>query len=482
MVFAIRAGLFPGVTNDDAEQLLLSQVLAWGYDLRNPPLFTWFVVAMQQITGVSVFATEAVKFALLFLTYALIYRSARIILRDNLLAALAALSSLAVFQFLWDAVINYSHTVLLAAALAALLYAILRLGERKDWASYILIGLTLGVGILGKYSFIAFAAALLAAAMWDRNLRQCVLSPKFLVSLALALVIVSPHLSWLMAARQVGELALPGAESWTLSPSAIPNLGQFAVQYAAFFGPLAILLGVIFHQAFAPLRPDTAPGGRRLLAIALAILTIGVVIFVVGFNAPVFRPRYMVIFAVFPMFLFVCFDPGKMAEKQINRYVLTLGVLALLVPATLLAAYVGDPGYRCKRCYLHVNYPAIAQKLRQAGFKTGTIGSLDRKYPLSGGLRPAFPGARIYSWKFTGFLAPPPRAAGQCLLIWSVTGDAGQDQLNEAFVLSDAKRRFRVSPAAFGPSLRLRQKLKMSDTRAVEFGYILAPKGAGDCR
>lgn len=488
VVFLIRAGLFPGVTNDDAEQLLLSQAMAWGYGTRNPPMFTWFVVATQQITGVSVFATEAVKFALLFLTYALIYRSARIILRDNLLAALAALSLLAVYQFLWDAIINYSHTMLLAAASAAFLYAVLRLGERQDWSSYLLLGLTLGIGLLGKYSFIFFAVALLAAAIVDKDLRRCLLNGKALLSLALAFLIIAPHIAWLVENWYFRELSGPNIpEPVVLSLSL--SLLSFVKQLAVFFGPVFLLLLLNFRRGFTLLSIGTSPlaSPRNLLGITLAIMSIGIVLSlmlfnVLGFNLPVFKLRYMVIFATFPMFLFVCFDPGRMGAKQINRYVLTLAGLALLVPVLLLAAYVGDPRYRCKRCYLHVNYPAIAETLRQAGFKTGTILSLDQKFPLSGGLRPYFPGARMFSWKFPTFLAPPSRTAGQCLLIWSVTGDVRQDRQNEAFVRSDAKRRFRVDPEPLGPSRRIRQTLIMSDSRTVEFGYILAPKGAGDCR
>lgn len=500
IVFLIRAGLFPGVTNDDAEQLLLSQAMAWGYGTRNPPLFTWLVIAMQQIVGVSVFATEAVKFALLFLTYALIYRTARLIFRDSLLAALAALSLLAVYQFLWDAVINYSHTVLLAAASAAFLYAILRLGERKDMTSYLLIGLVLGIGILGKYNFIAFAVTLIVVAMTDKQMRRCLISAKALLSLALALLVVMPHLLWVLenpAAfgfvprfTSADFLSLFDGGVGNDQPSAmagrqwaVKSLGSFVQHYVLFFGPLGLLLFLNFRKAFAPFRLDAAPiGHRRLLGIAFAILTIGVAIYVVAFNAPEFRPRYMVIFAVFPMFLFACFDPVKMGERQINRYVLSLALLALLVPVVLLAAYLGDPRYRCKRCYLHVNYPAIAETLSQAGFETGTILSLDRKYPLSGGLRPYFPGARIFSWKFPTHVPPPSRTAGQCLLIWSVTGDVRQDRRNEAFVRRDAKRWLHVNAAALGPSQRFRHKLLMSDDRAVEFGYILVPEGTGDCR
>jgi len=41
----LRATLFPGTGGDDGEQLIFAQEFAWGYQARNPPLYTWLVIA-----------------------------------------------------------------------------------------------------------------------------------------------------------------------------------------------------------------------------------------------------------------------------------------------------------------------------------------------------------------------------------------------------------------------------------------------------
>ena len=52
-VFLARAVPFPGSSDDTAELLLHSQYFAWGYELKNPPLMSWLVIAAQQLFGVS---------------------------------------------------------------------------------------------------------------------------------------------------------------------------------------------------------------------------------------------------------------------------------------------------------------------------------------------------------------------------------------------------------------------------------------------
>ena len=65
----IRATLFPGTGGDDGEQLIFSQFFAWGYQVRNPPLYTWLVMAVSQVTGPNLWAVNIVKFSLLYAMY-----------------------------------------------------------------------------------------------------------------------------------------------------------------------------------------------------------------------------------------------------------------------------------------------------------------------------------------------------------------------------------------------------------------------------
>ncbi len=94
-LFAFRGFLFPAASGDDAEQLLFSQSFAWGYDLRNPPLYTWLVIASQQIFGVTIHSVAFVKFTAMFLMYFFLRHGALSVLGEGRLASVAALSPLA---------------------------------------------------------------------------------------------------------------------------------------------------------------------------------------------------------------------------------------------------------------------------------------------------------------------------------------------------------------------------------------------------
>ncbi len=63
VLFVVRAYLFPGASEDDAEQLFVAQAFAWGYKPKQPPLYTWLVLASQWILGVGIPAVSMVKFS-----------------------------------------------------------------------------------------------------------------------------------------------------------------------------------------------------------------------------------------------------------------------------------------------------------------------------------------------------------------------------------------------------------------------------------
>ena len=73
---AVRVSVSPALKWDEAEQMLWSQQLAWGYGAQ-PPLYTWLQWALNLVFGPSVLALSLLKHALLALTYALMYLAGR---------------------------------------------------------------------------------------------------------------------------------------------------------------------------------------------------------------------------------------------------------------------------------------------------------------------------------------------------------------------------------------------------------------------
>ena len=52
VLFVARAYLFPGASEDDAEQLFFAQAFAWGYKPKQPPLYTWLVLIGELVIRV----------------------------------------------------------------------------------------------------------------------------------------------------------------------------------------------------------------------------------------------------------------------------------------------------------------------------------------------------------------------------------------------------------------------------------------------
>ncbi len=488
VIFLIRALLFPGAPYDAAEQLLYSQTFASVYDLHNPPLFTWLVIAAQKVFGVTIFSFAAVKFTLLLLTYVFVYRSAQEILEDDRLAALAALSLLAFYEFAWVAVVKYSHSVLLTTMCAATFYALLRVGSRADLRAYIALGVVAGLGLISKYNFALFLSALILAAMCDRDLRAALLHRRILVSIAISAAVMAPHYHWFIEnwgalTREAGGVFRTSSDGGFFGDF-VMRLKVIAKAYLDFFVPLVVLLPLFFWRAFTPL-PAGAPRSvrlRRVLGISLVLMTAVTVIGVLAFGASRIEIRYLYVFILFPIYFFARVQAAGPSEKAVNRFSAVLMFCAVLVLGTLVATYAADP-LRCKKCFHHIPYAAFAKDLRRAGFTGGTILTMYRPLPIGGNLRPYFPDSRIVDLdrRYARFAPPAPAAPGQCLIIWDL--DLAFSQLHiRPELLAEARKRFGVDVDLTSRFEILTRPMPMSKDRWVRFGFILMPEGSGTCR
>ena len=486
LLWALRVALFPGASQDDAEQMLLSQAWAWGYDLANPPLFTWLVIAVERLVGISVAAVEGVKFAALAATYLLIYATGRQVLRDDRLAMLSALSLLAIYYVAWDAVLSYSHSVLLTTACAATFLALLRLDRAPALSSYALLGLCLGLGGLTKYNFALVATALAIAAMTDADLRRRLLDPRIALTVAIAAAIAAPHGIWLLdrlggAGALVSERLYAGEQA---SHLVRVGHGLFDVTQSTigFLSPLWILLLLFFPRAYRPLKDGDRETARyhRVLTVYLCAIVGLIVVIVMAVGATRVRTSYMFVLILFPVFFFARVQAIAAGPAALRRFGLAMAALAALVPAGLVAKDVIDPS-RCRKCYLHVPYGEIADALRAAGFETGTIFAWLHRHYIGGNLRPHFPAARIVGMKHRGFVPPATGDSGQCLLIWDADQPSDPAAI-KASVVGEAARLFGAEIDESATVHEIMRPIGDSAERRINLRYILVKDGSGGCR
>jgi hypothetical protein len=257
--------------------------------------------------------------------------------------------------------------------------------------------------------------------------------------------------------------------------SALDALGQFGKAVLAFPQPLVVLFaivlgGTLLRAVRAGPMPDAVPVLGTLLAtgIALHLLLIPV------YGGVDFSERWMIaVMLPLPLLLFAALQPAPPGPGTLRAWLALLAALALagLVARVVVQNRGGD---ECGRCRTQIPFTALADQLRDAGFRDGTI--LADGFHLAGNLRWPFPDARVVEGLGLIEVFGPPRA-GACLIAWPE--DAGPTMPDR---LRDAAARLGVDLATAGAEGTARALIPGSQTRAYGVVWRLWPDGSGDCR
>jgi len=483
--FLFRGLLYPGAPGDDAEQLLFSQVFRWGYDIVNPPLYTWLLIAAQKVTGVTVWSVSLIKFPAYWLIFHFLYQLARQAIDRPGLAGAAALSPLWLYYVAWDAVQTYSQTVLATALIVALITAMMRLRTAGTLLAYILFGTVLGLGLLSKYTFGLTAVALLLAGLIYPPYRSCVLNIRMLAALVVAAILFAPHGFWLLHHADVIAGAVAGkfemGEAAEIPGDRLTGMINLIISAFNFASPLWLVLLLFFWR---PLRSrwhrheTIAPEIKLLTLFNLAALGL-LVLFVLVFEASQIRTHYMFVFITFPLVVFGWIKADLTTGGGLRAYRISLIVMALLLVTGGAVKYLTEP-LRCKRCQLLLPSSDIADRIRETGFTGGTIFAYYFPHDLAGNLRSVFPNTRIVSSKYPDITRPISEKPGQCLIIWmpapaGVMDAHGMAQLANNELAADI-------PLKDFPVQSLPFRFDRTTDRLDKLNYMLFQPGRGTCR
>ncbi len=481
--FAIRFVVSPTLGFDDSEQALLGQHLALGYRFRQPPLYSWLIWASEQAFGYTLFAVTLVNYGLQALCYLFLYLAARRALGDELRAALALFSFALIYVFAYYALHDLTHTVAVAALIAANLYFLIGLVQRGGWPDALLFGLTLGLGALSKYNFLIYVAALLLAAALLPQLRRRVYGARGLIALALAVAINLPYLLWWMTgdhslfdltAKVVSADAAGGAGDWFARRW--QGLVSLLLAIVDFPLPFVVVFAILFPEAI--LRRTAAPdpdGLRRYFALHM-VFGLGLMLLaVLVFGASSFKSRWFhPILMLLPLYLFARLDPAALPWRRVQLFIAVAGLATLVaMGGRFLEDYLRERN--CRICRAHWPIAEIGEELAAAGFRRGTI--LVMHHHAGGNLLGVFPDSRILEPSFPITAFPPDPVADQCLLLW----DEDQSTLPKhmANYLANylnagvgERPRDGVISAPFGPD----------DERRYGLSYALIEGGVADCR
>jgi len=392
---AIRVAISPSLKWDEAQQILWTQQLQWGYGAQ-PPLYTWLQWCVNQILGPSVLALALLKHALIVLTCVFMGLAGRELMGRR--AAWWAAASLFLLPPLgWDAINDRPHTVLVTAMTCAAWWLLLRIVRREGRdcvREFAALGLACGCGMLAKYNFALMLAALVVALLSVRQARRALFGRGWWWAVLIALIVAAPHGGWLLAhwgAASAGTLEKMGLAPQPRWGVGLGDLLTTAAGVLVLWAAVALVAfgsGWWRHPRPAPEQPAWLGPvfGRYLALIALALLALvfaaRVMVFKIHWMLPLLAPVPLMAFAL---------RPELENDPRGNRFAgLTLALIACVLVAAGTRPWMALINGKVQPA----NYPAaqLAQALQEAGYDgRGRIIAADNQ--LAGTLRTRFPAA-----------------------------------------------------------------------------------------
>lgn len=197
----LRTALGGAYEMDEAEMVLLSRDLEWGYGPQLPA-YNWLQWLFFQIFGVSTFAVAGLKNLCLAAIYVALYVSLRRAF-PVAQAVMGTLSLLFLPHFLWDGQRASTHSTLMMLAIAGTLGSFFGAATQGRPRDYALLALWLALGALSKYNFWLFALPLWLAGLSVVPWRARLLSPRMLLSVLAVAVALAGPLIWAMTHPQL---------------------------------------------------------------------------------------------------------------------------------------------------------------------------------------------------------------------------------------------------------------------------------------
>lgn len=459
---------------DEAQLMVTAQSLEWGYGPQ-PPLYSWLQYGVFALFGPSIPALVYTKEALLAGTFVLFFLASRLVLREERRALVATLLLFTIPQIVWESQRALSHSVLVLLLAAAALYLFLRVLRDGRPADFVLLGVSIGLGLLSKYNFAIFAIALVGAAMFSMRDRPRILSGWFALSLLIAALISAPHFYWglthldMMLASS-GKFAIEANIS-VFDRVALPVLGA-GIAIASFSAITALIVAI---AAFLPPKRDLQTTGPaawqegsdfviRLFLVAVAIVVATPLLS----GATVVMDRWLMPVLFFlPLPLLIVFS-RRFSEARL-RLLSVLAVISAVICSAGLTAAALLPDLVGRGLRGTEPYSVFAETIR--GEVPDPAYILSEGTSMAGNLRLAFPEAAALTSSHDTLAL---RRSGSVPIIVAWTGSEALPPVLQERVAALCTG----APVELPAPTRLRELYEHSRTLFFEMYYL----GIADCQ
>ena len=419
---------------DDPLDNLLAQTLAPGYNVQQGPLYDWALWCLQHIFGSGLPGFLFLKYALLVGMAGCLFQITQKITRSALWAFIAVESMATVYQIFWRFHEGFTHRVGAMALAVATVWAIFRLVDRPNRGNYLLFATLTGLGLLTEHIYAFALFATLLAAWLQPSMRKTVFSLPMLAALPLTLIIVAPYASWLLSDPQrvmaLGTNLFPEIPAHSLTGIAGALRDAFTFPLLV-LSPYIVILPMVFPAIFRTIFRQSPlcvadPGAvdPKLFLLHLLLIELGGLVL---FNGLLYARSNYAVHGILPMLVIAIpwlTEKARETEPTPRR----VRVFMTILLAFTITAYAVRSGnlfvYEpfCSRCRWGVPYADLAEKLREQGFRQGTIIVNDPH--VGGNLRRFFPDSRVVMPSLVPVPVKPVAGdSGKIAFVWPIAGD-----------------------------------------------------------
>jgi 4-amino-4-deoxy-L-arabinose transferase-like glycosyltransferase len=375
----------PGATSQDAQEVeILQRHFAAGYQLRNPPLYTWLLWGAQQLVGSGPQSYLIVRYGLIGAAGVLYYFAVLRVVAAERVAAAFSLSLLLFFWFGWEAHTEVSHSLAIIVMLLAVWLAALRYVDCPTTPPALGLGIVIGVGFLAKWSFVFVVLGLGTALFLDSNARPVFGRLRSSVIPLAAALMVLPFIVWL-ATLDSGTLSsnVDVAKPGSALSKTLRILGQFIGTLCVVFLPwLLVASGLAVRFRRQSKRDQTIEAHIRLAFITAGIAGGALVLILAGsaladvnlFGITDFAPHYLHPFCLLASLGIAGFIAARVDDRSFAWNLALISLLSALVIflAKLASFYIVLPGVPTGHLipYARLAEALNARNLGQAQFVT----------------------------------------------------------------------------------------------------------------
>jgi 4-amino-4-deoxy-L-arabinose transferase-like glycosyltransferase len=252
---------------DEAQYWTWSRDLAFGY-FSKPPLIAWIIRLATEACGEGEWCIRTPSPIFYTLTSIFVFLAGRA-LYDSRTGFWSAIVFATLPAASFSSLLISTDVPLLACWTLAL-YGWIRLVQTERMAYALLIGASLGVGLLAKYAAIYFLLGVAIDAWSDKRAREALGGGRAIAGLAIAAALIAPNLIWNARHHFATLTHTAGNAGWKTLPIHLGAGLEFLGSQFAVFGP--ILFSVLIWTAWRALRPGCEGPQTRLLAFSVPVI------------------------------------------------------------------------------------------------------------------------------------------------------------------------------------------------------------------